>query len=119
MITHLIRIIGEVDLVEDLRGLVLDCLHLDLVGRVLPLAVPEGLLEPLDRVHGDGVTPGPLELAQLLHQGLGAGKQPGGQPHQLPAALLAQPVTVVRQLLHHLAVHLVAEDFLERENEKF
>ena len=92
---------------EYLRGFVLDGLDLDLVGGILALAVSDGLLQPQDRVQGDGVSPGALELVQVLHQVLAAGKQPGGQPHQLPAPLLRQPVPVLRQLLHDLAVHLV------------
>ena len=97
---------------EDLRGLVLDGLYLDLVGRIFPLSVPQCLLKPLDGVHGDRVSPGPLELAQLLHECLGASEQSRRQPHQLPAALLTQTVPVVGQLFHHLAVHFVAQDFL-------
>ena len=132
---HLVRVVREVDLVEYLRGLVLDGLHLDLVRRVLPLAVPQRLLQPLDRVHRDRVPPrpapvssfsrcsgrdhisrfmSPLERRQLLHERLRAREQPRGQPHQLPPALLAQPVPVVRQLLHDLAVDLVAEDLLKK-----
>ena len=37
--THLVRVVREVDFVEDLCGFVLDCLHLDLVRRVLPAAI--------------------------------------------------------------------------------
>ena len=102
---------------EDLRGLVLDGLDLDLVGRVLPLAMPEGLLQPLDRVHRDRVSARALELVQLLHQGLRAREEAGGEPHELPAALLAEAVAVLGQLLHDLAVDLVAEDFLKNRND--
>ena len=51
---------------EDLRGLVLDRLHLHLVRRVLPLAVPQRLLQPLRRVQRDRVPPRPQELIQVL-----------------------------------------------------
>ena len=51
---------------EDLRGLVLDGLHLHLVRRVLPLAVPQRLLQPLRRVQRDRVPPRPQELIQVL-----------------------------------------------------
>ena len=93
---------------EDLRRLVLDGLHLDLVRRILPLTVTQRLLEPLDGVERDRVPARAQEQRQLLHEGLAADEEPAGEPHQLPAALLAQPVPVVRQLLHDLAVDLVA-----------
>ena len=51
---------------EDLRGLVLDGLHLHLVRRVLPLAVPQRLLQPLRRVQRDRVPPRPQELIKVL-----------------------------------------------------
>ena len=51
---------------EDLGGLVLDGLHLDLVRRVLPLAGLQRLLESVQRVDRDGVPAGPQELCQLL-----------------------------------------------------
>lgn len=40
---HLVRVIGEVDLVEDLGSLVLDGLHLHQVRRVLPGAISENM----------------------------------------------------------------------------
>ena len=98
---------------EYLGCLVLDGLHLDLVGRVLPLAVPHRLLQPQDGVHGYGVPARPLELVEVLHEVLGAGKEAGGQPHQLPAPFLGQPVSVLRQLLHDLAVYFIAKDLLQ------
>ena len=73
---------------EYLRGLVLDGLNLDLVRRILPLAVPDGLLQPQHGVQGYGVPPSPLELVQVLRQVLAAGEEARGQPHQLPASLL-------------------------------
>ena len=109
---HLVCLVWEVDLVKYLSGLVLNGLHLHLVRGVLPLAVPQGFLEPLGRVQSDGMSPGPEELVQILHQVLTAGEQPGGEPHQLPAPLLRQPVPVLRQLLHHLTVDLITEYFL-------
>ena len=90
----------------------LDGLHLNLVRWVFPLAVSQGLLQSLSRVESDGMSPGPEELVQVLHQVLTAGEEPSGEPHQLPAPLLRQSVTVVSQLLHHLAVNLVPEYFL-------
>ena len=58
------------------------------------------------------ITPSVLYLVELLHERLRAREEPRGQPHELPAPLLAQPVPVVRQLLHHLAVDLVAQDLV-------
>ena len=96
----------------------LDGLHLHLVRRVLPLAVSQRLLQPLSRVQGDGVSPGPQELVQVLHQVLTAGEEAGGEPHELPTSLLGQPVTVVSELLHDLAVDLVPEYLLSRDRVK-
>ena len=56
--------------------------------------------------------PGPLEGGELFHESLAASKQPRGQPHQLPSPLFAQPVPVVCQLLHNLAVDFVPEDLV-------
>ena len=98
---------------EYLCGFVLDGLDLDLVGRVLPLPVPNRLLQPQDGVHGYGMSPGALKLGQVLHEVLGAGEQPGGQPHELPSPLFRQPVPVLRQLLHHLTVNLVSKYLLK------
>merc|ERR1712038_1051275 len=80
--------------------------------RVFPLAVSQGLLQPLSRVQSDGMSPGPEELVQILHQVLTAGEESRGEPHELPAPLLGQSVTVVSQLLHHLAVDLVPQYFV-------
>ena len=63
---HLVRVVREIDFVENLRGLMLDGLHLHLVRRVLPLAVPQRLLQPLRRVQRDRVPPRPQELIQVL-----------------------------------------------------
>ena len=95
-----------------LSGLVLDGLHLHLVGRILPLPVSQGFLQSLGRVQGDGMSPGPEELVQVLHQVLAAGEETRGEPHELPASLLGQPVPVVSELLHDLAVDLVPEYLL-------
>ena len=76
------------------------------------MTVSQGFLKPLSRVQGYGMSPGPEELVEVLHQVLTAGEQPGGEPHQLPAPLLRQPVPVLRQLLHHLTVDLITEYFL-------
>lgn len=43
---HLVRVIGEVHLVQDLRGLVLDRLHLHLMWRILPCTVPGSIIQP-------------------------------------------------------------------------
>ena len=112
-VTYLVCVVWEVDFVEYLSCLVLDSLHLHLVRRVFPLAVSEGLLQSLGRVQSYGMSPGPQELVQILHQVLTAGEETRGQPHQLPAPLLRQSVAVVSQLLHHLAVNLVPEYFLK------
>ena len=110
--THLIRLIGEVNFVVDLCRLVLDRLHLHVMGRMLPLAPPCRSLEPLQAVHGNGVASAVDELSEVLEQGLAAVEEAGGQPHQLPAALLAWPHWVLCQLLHDLAVDLVTQDLL-------
>ena len=73
---------------EYLCSFMLDCLDLDLMRRIFPLTVSERLLQPLGRVQGNGMAPGSEELVEVLHQVLAAGKQPSGQPHELPAALL-------------------------------
>ena len=65
----------------------LDSLDLDLVRRILPLTVSERLLQPLSRVQGNGVAPGPKKLVKVFHQVLATGKQPSGEPHELPASL--------------------------------
>lgn len=58
---HLICVVGEVNFMEDLRRLVLDGLYLDLVRRILSLAVSQRFLQPLERIGGDGMTAGPQE----------------------------------------------------------
>ena len=47
-----------------------------------------------------------------LHEVLAAGEEPGGEPEQLPAALVAAAHRVVRQLLQDLAVDLVTQNLL-------
>ena len=66
--THLIRLVREVYFVEYLRGLVLYRLHLDVMGRVLPLAHPGRPLDPLETVQGDWVAPSVEEVGQFLQQ---------------------------------------------------
>ena len=46
--SHLIRVIWEVDFVEDLGGLVLDRFHFHLVWWILPLTMSQCLLQSLD-----------------------------------------------------------------------
>ena len=99
----------------------------------LPLSLPGGPLQPLHAVHGDGVAvaarqevgqllqifsvsspdifPTPLQCCHL-HEVLAAGEEPGGEPEQLPAALVAAAHRVVRQLLQDLAVDLVTQNLL-------
>ena len=73
--SNLICVVREVDFVEYLRSFVLDGLHLHLddscdslydslvtaylMRRILPLTVPQRLLQALGGVQGDGVTPRP------------------------------------------------------------
>ena len=97
----------------------------------LPLSLPGGPLQPLHAVHGDGVAVAARqEVGQLLqifsvtryflhcsacchlHEVLAAGEEPGGEPEQLPAALVAAAHRVVRQLLQDLAVDLVTQNLL-------
>ena len=68
MTTYLVRLIREVDFVKYLRGLVLDGLHLDVVGRILPLAHPGRPLDPLEAVQRDRVAPGVEEVGEFLKQ---------------------------------------------------
>ena len=96
----------------DLCRLVLDCLHLHVMGRVLPLSSSCRSLQPLQAVHGNGVPSAVDELGEVLEEGLAAVEETSGQPHQLPAALLAWPHRVLCQLLHDLAVDLVTQDLL-------
>ena len=75
---------------------------------------PESLLQPAQAVCGDLVATARLEeLGDFLQQVGGGCEAAGGQPHQLPAPLLGQPVTVVRQLLDDLAVDFITEDLLQ------
>jgi hypothetical protein len=80
---------------------------------VLSLSVTQSLLKPLNGIERDGVTPCTQKERQLLHESLTANEEPAGEPHELPAALLAQSVSIVRQLFHDLTVDLVAENFLD------
>ena len=104
-----------------------------MVGGELPLSLPGCPLQPLHAVHGDGVAvaarqevgqllanifsqspdifPTPLQCCHL-HEVLAAGEEPGGEPEQLPAALVAAPHRVVSQLLQDLAVNLVTQNLL-------
>ena len=110
--THLIRLIREVNFVVDLSRLVLDRFHLYMMGRVLPLAPTSCSLQPLETVHRDRVPPAVDELGEVFEQSLAAVEEAGGQPHQLPTALLAWSHRVLCQLLHDLAVDLVTQDLL-------
>ena len=67
---YLISVIRKVDLMENLRGLVLNGLDLDLMRRIFPLTVSQRLLKPLNGIQGDRVASRALERAQFLHQGL-------------------------------------------------
>lgn len=58
---YLVRVVGEVDFMEDLCRFVLDSLHFHLVRRILSLPVSQRLLQPLERVGGDGMTARPQE----------------------------------------------------------
>lgn len=64
--TYLIRVVGEVNFVEDLRRLVLDGLDFHLMRRILSLSVAECLLQPLKRVGGDGMASRTQEQRQFL-----------------------------------------------------
>ena len=104
-----------------------------MVGGELPLSLPGCPLQPLHAVHGDGVAVAarqevgqllqifsvshqifspPTPLCCHLHEVLAAGEEPGGEPEQLPAALVAAPHRVVSQLLQDLAVDLVTQNLL-------
>ena len=96
----------------DLCRLVLDCLHLHMMGRMLPLSSPCRSLQPFQAVHGNGVPSAVDELGEVFEQGLAAVEEAGGQPHQLPTALFAWSHRVLCQLLHDLAVDLVTQDLL-------
>ena len=109
---HLVCLVREVDLVKYLGCLVLDGLHLHMVRRVFPLAHPHRPLQPLETVQSHGVPSGVEEVGQLLHQALAAVEEPGGQPEQLPAALVTASDGIVGELPHDLAVNLVPQDLL-------
>ena len=88
---YLISVVREVHLVEDLRRLVLDGLHLHQVRRELALAEAHGLLEPVETVERQLVAGRAQELGDLGKEGLTAGEDSRQQPHQLPATFIAQP----------------------------
>ena len=90
----------------------LDGLHLHMMRRVFPLPDPHRSLQPLETVQSHGVSPGVEEVGQLLHQALAAVEQPGGEPEQLPASLVAASDGIVSELAHDLAVDLVPQDLL-------
>ena len=116
VITHLVRVVREVDLVINLSGFVLDRLHFHMVRREFPLALLGSPCQPLETVQCDGVAvAGVDEVVELLQQDLGAVEAAGGEPEQLPAALLRAAHWVLRQLLHDLAVHLVPQDLLQHQ----
>lgn len=60
-LVYLVRVVGEINFVKDLRRFVLDGFHFHLMGRILSLAVPQRLLQPLKRVSGNGMTTRPQE----------------------------------------------------------
>ena len=79
-----------------------------LVRRIFSLTVSQSFLKSLDRIEGDGMSSGTQEECQLFHERLTANEEPARQPHQLPASLLTQSVSVVGQLFHDLTVDFVA-----------
>ena len=82
---------------ENLSGLVLDGIHLHEVRGVLALSSLDCFEQAVVAVAGNGL-PCHLraeELHHLLLQDSAAGEEPGGQPEQLPASLLACPQSVV------------------------
>jgi hypothetical protein len=110
---RLVRVVWKVDLVEDLRGLVLNGLDLDLVRRVLALAVLDCLLEADGAVRGELIATRAQEHAHLfLEEGRGR-EAARRQPQQLPAALLADLVAILGQLFYELTVDLVLEYLLQ------
>ena len=76
MVTCLVRVVGKVDFVEDLRRLVLDGFHFDLVRRILALAVAQRLLQPLQRIGGDRMAAGAQEQRQLLQANVDCRRRP-------------------------------------------
>ena len=118
MKTHLVRIIWEIDFVENLCSFMLNCFNFHLVRWILSLAMSQSFLESLSRIQSDGMTSCSQELVQVLHQVLTAGKQPRGQPHQLPSSLLRQSVAILSQLLHDLTVNFISKNFLKIINNK-
>ena len=110
--SDLVCLVWEVNLVKYLSCLVLDGLHLHMVGRVLPLADPHRSLQPLEAVQSDGVTSGVEEVGELLHEALAAVEEAGGEPEEFPAPLVTSSDGIVCQLLHDLAVDLVSQYFL-------
>ena len=74
---------------KDLRGLVLDCLHLHQVRGVFTLTIADGLLYPMETVCGQMIVARAKELIDLRHEGLTTGEDAGHEPHELPTTLLA------------------------------
>ena len=109
---HLVCLVWEVDLVKYLSGLVLNGLHLHVMGRILPLTHPHRPLQPLQAVQGDGMSPGVQEVGELLHEVLAAVEEPRGEPEEFPASLITSSDGIVCQLLHDLAVDLVPQYLL-------
>lgn len=66
--THFVRVVWEIDFVKYLRGFVLYSLHFYLVRGVLPLAVSQGFLQPLQRVLRYGMPPRAQKQSEFLER---------------------------------------------------
>lgn len=75
--------------------------------------LPQRLVHPLKRVQCHRMTTTLEEKRQLAQQRLAGRKQAGGEPHQLPALVLAQTILVVGQLLHQLTIQLISQIVLQ------
>ena len=115
---YLVCLVGEVNFVEYLRCFVLDCFNFYMMRRKFPLSLSCSFLDPLETIQGDGMTSGVEEVGQLLHQALAAVEEASGQPQQLPASLITASNGIVCKLFHNLAVDLVSQYFLQRNNIK-
>ena len=70
-------------------------------------------MQPVEAIHGHLVPGARLEEQRDLFQQVGGRSEAASsQPHELPASVLAQPLSVVCELLDDLTVHLITQDVL-------
>ena len=72
---YLICVIWEVNLVKDLRRLVLNRFNFNLMRWILSLSVSQRFLQSLNRIQRDWMPSRSQEKCELLHQGLTADEE--------------------------------------------